>query len=79
MSAADETDIPALLADLARKRTGSWVTGVGLVTRSSGTIEGVLESLEDNVAVLSTPTGERRIRIAEIENVLLHLTSPGPE
>jgi hypothetical protein len=74
-----DIEIPAVLADLARKSPGSWVTGVGLVTRSSGTIEGVLESLEDDVAVLPTPSGERRVRIAEIENVLVHLASPGPE
>jgi hypothetical protein len=79
MSPAEGNDIPALLADLARKGHGSWVTRVGLVTRSSGTVEGVLEGLEDDVAVVSTPAGERRVPIAEIENLSVHLTSPGPE
>jgi hypothetical protein len=44
-----------------------------------GTVDGVPSRLEGDCAVVSTAAGERRVPIAEIENVELQLESPGPE
>ncbi len=76
----DEIDFHAMLRDLADNDDPySWVVGVGLVTRTAGTIEGVLNRVDDDVAVLSTAAGERRVPMTEVENVIWHLESPGPE
>ena len=42
-------------------------------------IEGTVKELDGDTTVLSTAVGERRVAVAEILNVLLHLESPPPE
>jgi len=79
MPQAEESDIRAALMAAIEPKPGSWVTGVGLDTRSAGTIEATSARLEGDVAILSTPAGERRISLADIEDVLIHVRSPGPE
>jgi hypothetical protein len=58
---------------------GSWLVGLTLVLRGSDEIRGTVKRLDSEEVVMETSAGERRARIAEIQDVLRHLESPGPE
>jgi hypothetical protein len=75
----DDPAIREALDALASAPAGSHVTAVGLVTRAEGTIEGTVESFDGSVAVIATEDGKREIPLNEIKDVVIHLTSEGPE
>lgn len=77
--ALEENEIRRILAQCAgQEPPDPWVTGVTLVTASER-IEGGVEAVDGDLAVITTVTGERRVPISEIVNVLLHMQSPGRE
>jgi uncharacterized protein DUF955 len=49
------------------------------VLRGSEEIRGTVKRLDSEEVVMETSAGDRRARIAEIQDVLMHLESPGPE
>lgn len=46
---------------------------------ASEQITGDVQGLDGDLAVISTASGERRVALREIVNLLLHAQSPGPE
>lgn len=67
-----------LLHCVGRDHSNSWVTRVTVVTASEQ-IEGLIKAVNGDHAIVDTATGERRVPIADVHNVLVHLESQGPE
>lgn len=75
-------EVRDLVGDLMVRRDEpyTWVTGeVELVTRSEGRIRGELKSVDAQSLVVGTSSGDRRCRFQDVVNVIVQMSSPGPE
>jgi hypothetical protein len=79
MHKLDKGEIREILEGSIDPEPGSWLVGVTLVLRGSEEIEGTVKRLDGSEVVMDTSAGERRALIDEIENVLMHFQSQGPE
>ncbi|MGH2964025.1 MAG: hypothetical protein ACRDMH_01410 [Solirubrobacterales bacterium] len=79
MGQVSDQEIRQILETAADPEPGSWLVGLTVVLRSSEEIEGTVKLLEDDEVLMHTDAGERRARIEEIENVIMHFQSQGPE
>lgn len=77
-----ESEVRETLADILdqRSRPYTWVTGkLDLVLSSGETLRGDLERIERRNAIVRTGAGVVEVALAEVENVLVWMSSPGPE
>ena len=61
------------LAELPR---GARVT---LDLRTGESVDAVFLEFDNDLATLSTPEGDRQVRAAEVERILIHTRTPDPE
>jgi hypothetical protein len=70
--------IHELLEEMGRDYT--WVTGkVELHTRAGEKIAGTLRRADDSSVLLATASGERRVAFRELVDLIVTMSSPGPE
>lgn len=79
MKKLERSEVREILEGAVDPEPGSWLVGVTLVLRDSQAIEGRVKRIEDQEVVMETDAGQRRAQIEEIENVLMHFQSQGPE
>jgi hypothetical protein len=79
MAQIDDREIREALEAAVDQEPGSWLVGITLVLRDSEQVDGTVTLLEDDEVVVDTGEGQRRVRIEEIENMLMHFQSQGPE
>lgn len=82
MNELSAQEVRELVSDLIVQKDEeyTWVTGeVELITRSDGEVRGQLKSADESSVVLATGAEDRRIRFEDVVNVLVHMSSPGPE
>jgi hypothetical protein len=75
-------EVRELVSDLIVQKDEeyTWVTGeVELVTRSDGRVRGRLKSTDESSVVLATGAEDRRVCFADVMNVIVQMSSPGPE
>ena len=77
-----EQEVREVVNDVLAQKAAeyTWVTGeVTLVTRSSEEIRGELMSADKFSVVVATDGGDRQVSLADVINVLIQMSSPGPE
>jgi hypothetical protein len=77
-----ESEVGAMLSDVLdeRSRPYTWVTGeLDLVLGSDKTVHGTLERVVGPNAIVRTARGVVEVPLSEVEDVILYMSSPGPE
>ncbi len=79
MGLISDQEIRQILETAVDQDPGSWLVGLTLVLRDSEEIEGMVALLDADEVLMDMDAGERRVRIEEIEDILMHFQSQGPE
>lgn len=73
-----EAEVRRLLSDFEASRW-TWDDSFEVTTADGHKIQGTRSYIDDNVAVLILDGNEIRVPINEITNVIIAISSPGPE